>query len=97
MNDAATVPDRRGDDRRFIAITKRIDDIAGEVQKNTEITQRIESSTSGLVEAWEAISGGLKVLNFLGKIAKWVAVVAGAFTAAASAVYIFTHGGGPTP
>ena len=54
----------------------------------------IASSTSGLVDAWAAISGGLKVLNFLGKAAKWVTYFAGMITALYAA-WSVSHGGPP--
>lgn len=100
MDNRGSVPDRRGDDPKFVAIGQRIDDltaqhasIAKAVAENTVITKRIEESTSGLVEAWAAISGGLKVLNVLGKVAKWVGIIAGA----AAAVWAALHGVSPTP
>lgn len=99
MAEATVVPDRRAEDPKLTAITARIDDLAQQhqtiavaVAENTVITKKIEASTSGLVEAWEAISGGLKVLNFLGKCAKWIALIATAITAGYSAFYAVTHG-----
>ena len=88
MTDDQATPDRRGEDPKFSEITKRIDGLVVQhtvlmaaVESNTVITKKIETSTAGLVEAWDAISGGLKVLNFLGKVAKWVTYIAGMLTA----------------
>ncbi len=85
--DAAAIL-RRESDTQIQGLKSRIDALAAghativeEVKKNTEITERIATSTAGLVDAWNAISGGLKVLNFLGKVAKWVTYIAGMFTA----------------
>ena len=81
--------------KRFDSAEQRQATIIAAVQDNTEITKRIETSTSGLVGAWDAISGGLKVLNVLGKIAKWVTYFAG-MIAALYAAWSASHGG-PTP
>ena len=63
------------------------------ISENTTITKQIADSTSGLVEAWAAISGGLKVLNFLGKVAKWVTYIAGMIAAVYTAWHL--RDGGP--
>lgn len=97
MAESGSVEDRRAEDPRLVAMGKRIDGLVFDVQQNTVITKRIEESTSGLVEAWEALSGGLKVLNVLGEIAKWVTIVVTMVTAVWTAFYVATHGGSPSP
>lgn len=42
--------------------------MAGELKANSEATERVEENTKGLVEAFEAVQGGMKVLDWLGKV-----------------------------
>lgn len=100
--DHAAVRLRRESDGRMNSLATQITTLAGqhralvlEVQANTTITERIDKSTAGLVEAWAAISGGLKVLNWLGKAAKWVTYIAGAITAAGGVYWMAVHGAPP--
>ena len=96
MNEVTVRQERRVDDIKFTDLSARMDGLAAQhtvlvegLAENTALTAKIEASTSGLVDAWAALSGGLKVLNFLGAVAKWVGIIAAAF----SAVYAAMHMG----
>ena len=105
MTDVTDVPDRRTGDTKLDALSERMDDLAAQhvglkkaVDDNTAITTRIDRNTADMVAAWGALEGGMKVLNILGKVAKWVGIIAGTFTAVMTAIYVIVHGGpGPTP
>lgn len=88
MAETPLAPERRSNDAQFNSLAKRIaglevghSELKTAIHDNTELTKSIERNTSGLIEAWEALSGGLKVLNLLGKCAKWVTIVVGMVTA----------------
>lgn len=99
MEPAPVYRERRQEDAKFTEITRRIDciaakhnELADDVRKLTAMTATVAESTSGLVETWEALTGGLKVLNALGKAAKWVTYLAGMLGAIAAAWYTFKNG-----
>jgi hypothetical protein len=68
----------------FLALSKRVDTLEGHLKENTEATKRIESNTKDIVETFQALSGGFKVLNGLGALAKPVWRIAGAGAAIAA-------------
>lgn len=79
------------------ASDKRIDDLADEVSAlRTEINQ-LRVDVGGVLEAWHAIEGGLKVLGALSKVAKFFTVIAGLVTAVGAAWYAFKNGGVSPP
>lgn len=84
--------DRRADDKRIGALEQRCAGIECALAENTKMTQAVKADTAAIVEAWTAVSGGLKVLGWCGTIAKWV----GAVGAAGAALWAFFHGG-PAP
>ena len=47
------------------------------LRENTEATKRIEKNTAGLVETFEALSGGFRVLAWIGKAAVPIAIIWG--------------------
>ena len=85
--------DRRKADPHIIALTERVDNIEASLAANTALTAGVKRDTAAIVEAWTAIAGGLKVLGWLGKAAKWATYLA----ALAAAVAAFLHGKPPTP
>lgn len=66
-------------------------DLKAKLETNTELTKKIEANTAGVVDAWQAAVGGLKVLGFLGKVARWVGYILAA-VAALSAYLHFGNG-----
>ena len=93
------LPNRRGPDRCIIELVKRMDTLTADhntlrlqVDENTEITKRIDTNTAGLVEAWNALSGGLRVLRWFARVAKWITIIAGMVAAVSAAWYAFRSG-----
>ena len=91
---------RRSSDRQLSDLCERMDKVEGKtsaleskIDANTELTQKIEENTRGIVEAWQAIVGGLQVLAFLAKLAKWGAAIAGFITAGWALVKLGDTGG----
>lgn len=78
------------DERRqgMDGLVRRVDALEGKLDANTEMTRRIEERTAGVVEMFDAMKGGFKVLGILGQIGKWVAYIAGAVTAVWAALHI---------
>lgn len=77
------VPRRRAADGQLVALCERMGSIEksherleAQVAENTEMTKRIETNTAGVIEAFAAVLGGLKVLGFLAKMAKWASWLA---------------------
>lgn len=67
----------------------RLDTLEGNVDSHTEQLNRIEKNTSELIETFQAFQGAWKVLNWIGKAAKPIAVVSAVFAAAYT---LFTTG-----
>jgi hypothetical protein len=74
---------------RLDAMEKRLEDgdtrmgqIEQSLKQNTESTQRVEKNTGDLVEAFNSLKGGFKVLQILGKVAAPVGAIIGAGVAA---------------
>ncbi len=75
------------------ASDQRINDLAEEVSAlRTEINQ-LRIDVGGVLDAWHAIEGGLKVLGVLAKVAKFFTIIAGLVTAVGAAWYALRHGG----
>lgn len=83
--------DRRADDARLKALEERTTRIEHAVAENTSLTKTVNTNTAAIVDAWNAMAGGLKVLVWLAKAAKYVTYALG-FVAAAYAVL---KGGSP--
>lgn len=81
--------DRRVSDTQLSALSTRVTNLETGMKENTEVTKRIEENTRGIVEAWQAIVGGLQVLAFLAKLAKWGSAIA----AFAGAIWYFMKTG----
>jgi len=71
---------------------KVTDHIADESAKLIPRLVKIEANTSGIVEAWQAIEGGLKILKTMAMVARWVTYIA----AAVGSVWALIHFGGDT-
>lgn len=99
MNDE-TIPGQLDDfretvDARFKAGDDRMGRIEADLKTNTAATARIDTNTAVLLEWLQAFEGAFKLLNGLGKLAKPVAVIAGAATAVGGAWLFFKSGGAP--
>jgi class 3 adenylate cyclase len=89
---------RRLTDMQVVSLTSRVDEMDSKLGKHmkeeenykrlflTDLTL-IKNNTAGIVEAWEAISGGLKILKFMAYLGRLVAYMATGF----AAVWAFTH------
>lgn len=75
------------------ATDERIDAIVGELRVQREMIEAIRADVAGVVEAWHAIEGGLKVLGALSKIAKFFTAIVLVVTAVSAAWYSATHWG----
>lgn len=63
------------------AFAERMDKFERRLDDNAEATKRIEANTSQIVEIFESWKGAMKVLEFLGKLAKPVAAIGAAIGA----------------
>ena len=79
-------PNRRASD-------ERIDAIVHELQVQRQMIEAIRTDVAGVVDAWHAIEGGLKVLGALSKVAKFFTAIALVVTAVSAAWYSATHWG----
>lgn len=52
-----------------------------DTKRNTESIERVEKNTSDIVDTFQALAGGFKVLQGLGKLAKPLAYIVGLVTA----------------
>lgn len=78
------IPDRRSGDAKIELLELRVQALELQLKVNTELTQKTNESTSELMEILSAVKGGLKVLEWLGKMAKvllWIGAL-GAFCSA---------------
>ena len=89
---ASIAHDRRADDPRLTEIHARVSALEDKVDANTALTEEIHTNTAGMVEAWKAMEGGLKVLATLARVAKWFTVIIGAVTAGLGLYHIFGNG-----
>lgn len=64
----------------------RMSDLATGLAANTATTTEVR-------DLMDAIKGGMKVLEWLGKAARWLGGIAAACTAAYTLFYMATHGG----
>lgn len=76
--------------RRLDRLAEQQEEMQGQLEENTAATERIETSTTELVEMLRSWKGAMAVLETLGKIARPIGYIA----AAAAAVWGFFHLGG---
>jgi hypothetical protein len=66
-------------------LSSRMDTFEKQLADNTAATEAIKTNTQGIVDAFQAMQGGLKVLDTLGRVFKpvaaFVAAVVGVVTA----------------
>ena len=85
---------RRSTDPQFAELVvqqsrleRRVDELESKLDANTVMTRRIDENTVGIVDAWNAAVGGLKVLGFLAKLAKWAGWIAAGVGAIAALMH----------
>lgn len=80
---------------RLDALEKRVEGIERGIEKNTEATLEGNRDAREILELFQNVRGGFKVLGWLGAAAKWVAAIAAMF----SALWVLWHQmhGGPKP
>lgn len=64
---------------KAIDIRDQVHAMSIELKTNSDATQRVEANTQSIVEAFQAVQGGMKVLDFLGKLGiklLWITVPA---------------------
>lgn len=67
----------------------RLSALESNVDNHAEQLTRIEKNTADLIDTFQAFQGAWKVLNWIGKLAKPIAVVSG--VGAAVAIYFKDH------
>lgn len=79
---AATIHARLDDgDVRFSRVEAEQIALRRELEVNTLATQAVKADTAELVELFQSFKGAIKVLNWLGKLAKPMAYIVGLGTA----------------
>lgn len=63
-------------------------EIKQQIAANTALTEQVHTNTKDLVEAWTALAGGVRVLGWLGHIAKWAAGLLALGTAVWGAMHL---------
>lgn len=87
MHDELIPPDRLAAiEARLETGGDRMDRMERAINENTDLTVEVRDLLA-------ALKGGMKVLGWLGVLAKWIGVVASAAVAIYTAAYIATHGG----
>lgn len=79
---AVTIHARLDDgDKRFARVEEEQRALRRELEANTLATQAVKADTAELVELFQSFKGAIKVLNWLGKLAKPMAYIVGLGTA----------------
>jgi predicted nucleic acid-binding protein len=71
----------------------RMDAIERALKANTEATLEGNRDAREVLEIFQAVKGGIKVLGWIGVMVKWLAPLATLGVTAYSAFYAMTHGG----
>lgn len=85
MSDETTADRLKEGDQRMDNLQGQIDSLRTAIDENTALTQKVHESTAGLVEILEALRGGMRVIEFLGRVARPVGYIVAAGTAILSA------------
>jgi hypothetical protein len=57
------------------AMGRRMDGFESRLDDNTAATKRVENNTQAIVDAFESWQGAMKVLDFIGRMAKPLAAI----------------------
>lgn len=82
---------------QFDTLNARVSALEANLQANTAATNRIESNTSALVDAFANLQGAMKVLNWIGGFAKPLGYIAAAVAAVLGLLTALKTGVGPKP
>lgn len=63
---------------RMDSMDEQIQANTTEIKANTAITLRVEKNTGEVLEVFSAVKGGFRVLEWIGKGAKWLAAISAA-------------------
>ena len=67
----------------------QIEILRDELSEVRALALQTAKNTADLVEFWQTVQGGIKVLGWLGKFAKWAGGIAAGFTAVFAAYQAF--------
>jgi len=70
---------------QFVQMKGDLAECMESTKRNAESIERVEKNTSDIVEAFQAVTGGLKVMQGLAKFAKYFSYIAGAVAAGLAA------------
>lgn len=70
---------------KVVQMEQRVDATADATTKNTESIEQIRKNTQDIVDTFSALSGGFRVLQGLGRVAKPLAYIVGLVTATITA------------
>lgn len=80
-------------DKRLDRGGERMDHIEEALRANTAATLDGNRDAREVLEIFQAVKGGIKVLGWIGGVARWAAPIATLAVAAYGAFYAITHGG----
>lgn len=83
---------RRSPDPHIAELHARVGRLEEKTDAQTNSIKKIECNTGEIVEAWRALSGGLKVLGWLGAGAKWLTYFTAFIGSVAGLWYSLKHG-----
>lgn len=85
-------------ERRLERGDKRMGQIEAGLKEACETSSRVERNTGELVETFQSLKGGFKVLEWVGRLAKPLAAIFAALTAVLGTIAAVMHlGGGRGP
>lgn len=95
---AEMTPDELADrlakiDQRLDKGSGRMDDIERELRENTAATLEGNRDAREILEIFQAVKGGIRVLGWIGIAVRWVAGFGGAAMAIYGVWYAYTHNG----
>lgn len=61
--------------KQFEALNLRLSSQDLAIQTNTDLTQKVATSTEGIVQMFDVMQGGIRFLGVLGKVAKWASYI----------------------
>lgn len=70
---------------RLDALEAKVASMEDNMERNACVIAKIDASTSGIVEAFQALEGGVKVMQWIGKLAKPIGWIVAMCTAIAVA------------
>ena len=84
-------------DARLDAGRERMETIERSLKDNTAATLEGNRDVREVLEMIATVKGGIRVLGWIGGLARWTAAIVGAVMALYGAIYAITHHGAPPP